>query len=284
MELLWTLSNITPRDIVDVLLVAVLFFAASFLFRGTQAVALLRGTLLVLVMLLVVSGVFQLQALRWLLGNSLTVLAVAIPVIFQPELRRALERLGRAGVFIDKSAPEELTDEVIENICNAVERLAERRHGALIVLERESNLQEYIRTGVSLDSYVSTELLLTIFWPKTELHDGAAIITRDGRLSAAAAVLPLSASRNLPQKKQGLRHRAALGITEVTDAVCVIVSEESGRLSIANGGRMITRLDVKRLRTILVALYGAKALASQNPLRRMWVSLGEFVNRLRGIS
>jgi diadenylate cyclase len=268
-ELLWTVNNLTLRDGIDIGLVALLFFAVSFLFRGTQAIALLRGTLFVLVLLILVSGVFQLQALRWLLSNSLFVMAVAIPVIFQPELRRALERLGRGGLFFGQVASDDTNQQVIENICTAAERLAERKHGALIVLERESTLQEYIRTGVHLNSDVTAPLLLTIFWPKTDLHDGAVIVNRQGRLSAAAAVLPLSASRNLPGKKQGLRHRAALGISEVSDAVCVLVSEETGRIAIANGGRMIVRVDIKRLRTILYALYGLHA--DQDPqAKRTW--------------
>lgn len=281
MELIWTIGNLNLRDVIDIFLVAVLFFAASFLFRGTQAVALLRGTLLVLVLLLIVSGVFQLQALQWLLSNALFVLAVAIPVIFQPELRRALERLGRAGVFWGSRAPDEERTQVIDDICAAVERLSERRHGALIVLERDNNLAEYIQTGVPMDATVSPQLLLTIFWPKTDLHDGAAIINRMGHLSAAAAVLPLSASRNLPQKKQGLRHRAALGITEVSDAVCVVVSEESGRISVANGGRMIPRLDTKRLHTILMALYGPSS-DEDTVLLRVWSRMERLAQQLWG--
>ncbi len=280
MDLLWTISNLTPRDYVDIFLVAMLFFSASFLFRGTQAVALLRGTLTVLVLLLVVSGVFQLQALGWLLGNALAVLAVAIPVIFQPELRRALERLGRAGQFFGQDTPDNVTAEVIEQICIAAEQLSERRHGALIVLERESNLQEYVRTGVYVDGAVSAGLLMTIFWPKTELHDGAAIVDRRGKLAAAAAVLPLSASRNL--RKQGLRHRAALGMTEVSDAVCVIISEETGRISIANGGRMITRLDINRLRTLLTALYGMGDMGATSWTRRVRQQLMALTDSIRG--
>jgi diadenylate cyclase len=279
-DLLWTISNLTPRDYVDIFLVAMLFFSASFLFRGTQAVALLRGTLTVLVLLLVVSGVFQLQALGWLLGNALAVLAVAIPVIFQPELRRALERLGRAGQFFGQDTPDNVTAEVIEQICIAAEQLSERRHGALIVLERESNLQEYVRTGVYVDGAVSAGLLMTIFWPKTELHDGAAIVDRRGKLAAAAAVLPLSASRNL--RKQGLRHRAALGMTEVSDAVCVIISEETGRISIANGGRMITRLDINRLRTLLTALYGMGDMGATSWTRRVRQQLMALTDSIRG--
>ncbi len=280
MELLWVLGNVTTRDIIDIALVTILFFATSFLFRGTQAVALLRGTLAVLVLLLGVSGIFQLEALGWLLSNSLTVLAVAIPVIFQPELRRALERLGRGRVLFGDQASDEVSTEVIDQICNAVELLSDRRHGGLIVLERDSNLEEYIRTGVYVDGYVSAGLLLTIFWPKTELHDGAVIIDRQGKLAAAAAVLPLSASRNL--RKQGLRHRAALGMTEVSDAVCVVVSEETGRISIANGGRMISRLDISRLRTLLIALYGPGDPTNRNLLSYTRQRLISLVDNLRG--
>ena len=282
MEILWILNDIAARDAVDIILVTVLFFGLSFLFRGTQAVALLRGTLFVIISLIIVSGVFQLQALSWLLSNSLFVFAVAIPVIFQPELRRALERLGRASVFEGNRAPAESKMQIIENLCAAAERLSERRHGALIVLERESNLEEFMRTGVSLDSYVSAALLLTVFWPKTELHDGAVIINRAGRVSAAAAVLPLSASRNLPQKKQGTRHRAGLGITEVSDAICIVVSEETGRISVANGGRMIPRLDRQRLQTILTALYTPDDAEVTHPLARARSILLQFVEKLRG--
>jgi diadenylate cyclase len=256
MELLWALQNLTPIAVLDILLVALLLFAASLLLRGTQSVALMRGTVVLLVVVLLISRVFQLLALRWLFENMLTVLAVAIPVIFQPELRRALEQLGRAGVFGGRQAPESIRAKVIDSVVQASERLSERRHGALIVLQRNSTLEDYIRTGILLDSLVTPQLLLTIFWPKTDLHDGAAIIDGRGQIAAAAAVLPLTGSRNLPGRKMGTRHRAALGISEVSDAICVVVSEETGRISITNGGRMISRLDVTRLRTVLNALYG----------------------------
>ena len=270
MELAWAISNLTPTAIIDILLVAVLFFGASFFIRGTQAVVLLRGMVIVLAVMVVVSNVFQLLALRWLLSNALTVLAVAIPVIFQPELRRALERLGRAGVLLNnRRPPETARAKVIEDICQAAEKLSERRHGALIVLERHSSLQEYIRTGIPLDSEVSAQILLTIFWPKTELHDGAAIINGNGRIASAASVLPLTASRNLPDRKLGTRHRAALGVTEVSDSICIVVSEETGKIAITDGGRMIPRLDPKRLRTILNALY--------NPERKPSIPLGSRV-------
>lgn len=257
MELAWVLDSLTLPAAIDILLVGLLFFGLGFFIRGTQGVALLRGVVVVLVGMLVVSSVFQLTALSWLLNNSLLVLIIAIPVVFQPELRRGLEQLGRAGrLFGSRPASETLRARVIDELCQACERLSERRHGALIVLQRSSSLDEYVRTGIRLDSEISAQLLLTVFWPKTELHDGAAIVDSSGRIASAASVLPLSAVRNLPYRKLGTRHRAALGISEVSDAVCVVVSEETGRISIADSGRLIPRLDPKRLKTILNALYG----------------------------
>lgn len=281
MEIYWALSNLDLRAIIDILLVALMFFGLSFFIRGTQAMALLRGVLLLLGIVVIVSNLLQLTALRWLLQNVLTFLAVAIPVIFQPELRRALERLGRAGFLVNRQAPENLRTKIIDDICQAAERLSERRHGALIVLERNSSLQEYIRTGVTLNAEVSPQLLLTVFWPKTELHDGAAIIDNRGRVAAAACVLPLSSARTMTTPKLGTRHRAALGMSEVSDAICVVVSEETGRISIANGGRLIPRLDTKRLRTILNAFYGAERAENQPIWQRLREMVDVAVNRVR---
>ncbi len=269
MELLWALDNLTWKALLDIFLVGLVFFGASFFFRGTQAIALLRGLLFLLVSLLVVSSVLDLQALRWLTQNLLVVMGLAIPVIFQPELRRALERLGRAGTLLNRQAPETVRARVIEEISLAAEKLSERRHGALIVLQRQSSLEEYIKTGIALNSDVTSQLLLTVFWPKTELHDGAAIIDEHGRMASAASVLPLTASRNLPDPKLGTRHRAALGISEVSDAICVVVSEETGRISITNAGRMIAKLDSKRLRTILSAFYGDDREKSGNAFTQL---------------
>jgi diadenylate cyclase len=280
-EVLWILSNLQASDILDIFLVATLFFAASFLFRGTQAVALLRGILFLVVGLLLIAGVFRLQALGWLLTNALTVLAVALPVVFQPELRRALEQIGRGGQLFNRKAPEDARVQIINEVVRAAEKLSERRHGALIVLQRNSSLDEFIRTGVRLDSNVNAELLLTIFWPKTELHDGAVIINNNGHIASAAAVLPLTASRNLPNPKMGTRHRASLGISEVSDAICVVVSEETGKIAITNGGRMVSRLDIERLRTILNAFYGPNSTEEQNAVRRLREGLRSWSRRLQ---
>lgn len=281
MELLWVLENLKPTDLLDIFLVALVFYGASFFIRGTQGVALLRGMALVLASLLIVSSVFNLLAVRWLLENTLLVLGIAIPVIFQPELRRALEQLGRAGILLNWQVSDSVRAKVIDEVCQAAEKLSERRHGALIVLQRNSSLQEYVRTGITLNSEVTAQLLLTIFWPKTELHDGAAIIAQNGRLASAASVLPLTASRNLPDPKLGTRHRAAIGISEVSDAVIVVVSEETGRISIANAGRLIPRLDAKRLRTVLNALYGEERRQSNSPFAHLGDRVQRWVAALR---
>jgi diadenylate cyclase len=275
-ELCWTFeSNFGATALLDILMVTAIFFLISLLLRGTQAVTLLRGTLLLLLIVGVTATVFPLVAFRWLLTNIVTAAAIAIPVIFQPELRRLLERLGRAGLWFGHRASDPVErSRLIDDVCAAAARLSERRQGALIVLERNTSVQEYIDTGVPLGSEMSPQLLLTIFWPKTELHDGA-VIVRNNKIAAAACVLPLSSGRNLTDRKMGTRHRAALGISEVSDSVCVVVSEETGQISVANGGRIIRKMDAARLKTILTALYG-----EARPARLSWPGMVERVRRL----
>ena len=253
MELFWTLQSFDLISLLDITLIAAVLFGLSFLFRGTQAVPVLRGTLLVLALITFLSSIPNLIAFRWLTGAIITGAAVAVPVIFQPEIRRMMERLGRAG-FSFGQPTNTLREQIIDAITTATGRLAERRHGALIVLERESTLDEFIETGIRLNSEISAQLLLTIFYPKTELHDGA-VIVRGNRIAAAAAVLPLSAAHGLAQRKLGTRHRAGLGMSEISDAIIVIVSEETGHISVANGGRLIRRLDSRRLATILQTFF-----------------------------
>ena len=281
-ELLWVFDNFTISALIDIVLVGMLFFGLSFFLRGTQVLALLRGVAVVLIILVLLSRIFDFTALGWLFNLMLPLLAFAIPVIFQPELRRGLERLGRAGILATNRQPAaNQRARIIDEICQAADKLSERRHGGLIVLQRNSNLDEYIRTGIALDSEVSSQLLLTIFWPKTELHDGAAIVDQSGRIAAAAAVLPLSSSRNLPNRNLGTRHRAALGISEVSDAVTIVVSEETGRISITDGSRMIPRLDTKRLQTILSAIYGTNRKQPSSPLEWIREQTDTFFSSLR---
>lgn len=261
-DLLWTLQRIRWVDLVDISLVAAIFFAILYLVRGTRAVSLLRGIILLLILMALLSTVFQLRAFGWLVDRALPALLVAVPVIFQPELRRALERLGRAGsLFGRPTGPRAAIGRSLSMVTEACRVLSRRRIGALIVLERETGLQEYVETGVMLDAEVSLELLLTIFDPHVALHDGA-VILRDGRIVAAACVLPLSTAF-LEDRRLGLRHRAALGITEETDAIAVVVSEERGSISVAHNGRIIRDLEPDRLERVLLAFY-------QNILEPPW--------------
>ncbi len=253
-DLLWIIERITWIDLLDILLVASILFVILYLVRGTRAVPLLRGILFLIILLALLGSAFRLRAFSWLVERSLPALLVAIPVIFQPELRRALERLGRAGSLLSRPtgrrAALEHSLSVVAESCRA---LAQRRIGALIVLERETGLQEYVETGVALDAQVSQELLVTIFDPHTALHDGA-VILRNGRVLAAACVLPLSTAF-LDDRRLGLRHRAALGITEETDAIAVVVSEERGSISVAHNGRIIRDLAPERLKRVLWTLH-----------------------------
>jgi diadenylate cyclase len=242
------------------MLVTAIFFVIFKLIRGTQAVVLLRGILFVIVLLLLMTSLFDLPAFSWLVQAALPALFLSIPVIFSPEIRRGLERLGRvgfAGIF-SRSANRLAHDlqRTIHEIAVASGQLADRKHGALIVLQRNDSLEEQIQTGVRMDADVTEELLLQIFYPKTPLHDGAAIVV-DNRIVASACVLPLSTSSEVLNKmrdrQMGLRHRAGIGITEVSDAVAIIVSEQTGQIAVTHSGRMLHRLDVERLESILTS-------------------------------
>ena len=256
-DVLSILLRLNWTSVVDILLVSIIFYVLLTLIQGTQAVQLLRGIVIIVVIIVVVTNVFQLTAFGWLIRNSLPALLVAIPVVFQPELRRLLERLGRStGGFLSLRPQESVLHSVIGIIAQACSQLSSRRHGALIVLERETGLQDIIESGVRLNAEVTPELLVTLFFPNTALHDGAVIVRHD-RIVAAGCVLPLS-SANGADRQLGTRHRAALGVTEGTDAIAIVVSEETGIISIAHNGRIIRRLDEKRLAKILTAFYRAE--------------------------
>lgn len=250
-SLLERLTLISVVDVIDILLVTLIIFGVLMLIRGTRAVQVLRGMLVLAAIIFVLAQIFDLRGFSWLLDNMLPVLLLAIPVIFQPELRRALEQLGLAGRYL-RIFRRDQVNPVVVTFKDAALRLSQRRHGALVVFEQDTGLQEYIDTGVQLDATPSPEIFLTIFNKHTELHDGA-IIIRGERLAAAACVLPLSTS-SLSDRQMGLRHRAALGISEVSDAVAVVVSEETGQVSIAHNGRILRRQEIARLDSILHAL------------------------------
>jgi len=260
-------------SVLDILLVTLIFFMVLYSLRDTQAMVLLRGVIFLVVALVLLTTLVELPAFSWLVRNSLPALLLSIPVIFAPEIRRALERLGRAGTFTitgNTKQPSSLdTKRVIRAIVEASARLSARQHGALIVVQRMDTLGQYIETGVQMQAEVTPELLLQIFFPDTPLHDGAVIIA-EGRIVAAACVMPLSASGVLnptPERQMGLRHRAALGISEVSDAVSVVISEQSGSISISNAGRMIRRIDPERLENILAAFFRPDTTTPQ----RIWL-------------
>jgi diadenylate cyclase len=256
-NLVFIFERLSWGEVFDIFLVTLIFFLILMLMRGTQAMALLRGILLLVALVGLLTSLEILPAFSWLVQTTLPALLLAIPVIFAPEIRRALERIGRAGALLPGGTTAADEQNSISAVVTAAVRLSARKHGALIVLQRLDSLEEYIRTGVIMNAQVTPDLLLQIFYPNTPLHDGAAIIS-GSRVVAASCVMPLSASGVLtrtPERRMGLRHRAALGISEVSDAVAVIVSEETGVISVVHGGRMIRRLDSERLENILHAFY-----------------------------
>lgn len=246
------LDELNWFSVIDILLVALLIFGVLVLVRGTRAVQVLRGLIVIaLVLVLVDAFVVQLTAFRWVVARILPGLFVAIPVIFQPELRRALARLGQTNQYLRFWRKPTEEDPLITTLAEACRRLSTRRHGALMVIERDTGLQEYIDTGVQLDAELSTPLLLNVFYKDVDLHDGGVII-RNGRLAAASCVMPLSSTR-MSDRQMGLRHRAALGTSEVSDAVVVIVSEETGHIAIAHNGRILPKQPQQQLESILTA-------------------------------
>lgn len=251
-SLLFIFRRLSWLSIIDLMLVTLIFFTILRVLRETQAMVLLRGVLFLVVLGSLLRSIDVLPAFSYLVQTTLPALLLGIPVIFAPEIRRGLEQIGRAGTLHQTTASEEML-QAVGAIVTAVTRLSDRHHGALIVLRRHDQLDDYASTGVAMDSKVTAELLLQVFYPNTPLHDGAVIIA-GGRLVAAACVMPLSASGVLtrtPDRRMGLRHRAALGISETTDAVVVVVSEETGTISVVNAGRIIRRLDGERLDNIL---------------------------------
>ncbi len=267
-EILYFFQRLTWTSVLDLFLVTLVFYLVLLLLRDTQALVLLRGVLFFIILLTLFTSFIELPAFSWLVKNVVPALLFAIPVIFAPEIRRGLEKIGRAGpaqLLTQKThVDEEAMKATIHAVVTAAARLSARQHGALIVMQRRQNLDEYVRTGVRLDATVTAELLLQIFYPNTPLHDGAVIIANN-LIVAGSCVMPLSSSGILtrsPERQMGLRHRAALGTSEATDAITVVVSEQTGSISIAHSGRMIRRLDSERLENILLAFYTSSESSS----------------------
>lgn len=256
-QTLSSFSHFTWSSALDILIVTVLFYGVLMLVRGTRADQVLRGVILLFIFFSIMAALFNLTMVDWLLRNSPVVLLVAIPIIFQPELRRALEQVGRTSALINRplaTLATPLQTSAIDEIVDAVRRLSERSYGALIVLEGTTGLEDFVRSGVRVDGEVTSDLLVTIFFVHSPLHDGAAIMRGD-RVLAAGCVLPLS--DNPSAVGHGTRHRAALGITEQTDAVCVVVSEETGGVSVTRAGHIMADISVEHLARFLRAFYHA---------------------------
>lgn len=244
-----TLLNFSWQQIiVDILLVSIIFYYLFALIKGSRAVNILFG-LVVVALIFVLSKAFQLVTLGWLLDKFLTVTLVAIPVIFQQELRMALERVGHTKLFLNQKARE--INETIIQIVEACETLAKAKQGALIVIQNTIPLKEFADTGVPVQGKVSREILLSIFNPSSPLHDGAVII-QDNVISSAACILPHSFRNNVPVL--GTRHKAALGLSENTDAGVIVVSEEKGQISFARAGELERNINNGRLRELLTGI------------------------------
>ncbi len=240
------------RDTIDILLVTAGIYWLLLLIRGTRAIQILVG-LIVLIALSLASELFQLAALGMILERLLEPAVLIIVILFQNDIRRALARVGR-GFFPSFSAEQEL--QVVEEVVRAAGSLSQRRHGALIVLERESNLGDLIEAGVPVDATASKDLLTSIFMPSSPMHYGAVVI-QEGRVSSAGCILPLTLRTDLPEGL-GTRHRAAVGITEETDALVVVISEETAAISVVLGGELLRGLDAPRLRVVLREILGGE--------------------------
>lgn len=255
-QILYILSQINPLSVLDILSVTLIFYVLLVVIQGTRADQILGGIALILILNWVVGNFLHLTVLNWLVTNSIPALIVSIPIIFQPELRRLLEQLGRTSAFIPQhlprlTPPPPASTSALDEVVETAVRLSERRYGCLITIERTTGLAEYY--GSQQDAIVSTDLLLTIFYVGTPLHDGAVIVHGD-RIVAARCYFPLS--DNVPDSGElGTRHRAAIGISELNDSVSVVVSEETGTISVAINGHLQRNLDGDRLRFLLYDLF-----------------------------
>lgn len=249
--------NIRIRDIIDILIVAFAFYKLFMLIRETRAEQLTKG-IIVLFVATKISEWLELFTVYWILEKTMTVGVLAILIVFQPELRRGLEYIGRSRFFTKSfvEIKDESLSQVIDEIVDAVASLSRQKIGALIVMERETGLSEVVETGTKIDGKISSGLLINIFIPNTPLHDGAVVIKED-IVKAAGCFLPLTDNTSL-SKELGTRHRAALGISEKSDCLAIVVSEETGAISIAKNGSLARYLDTKTLKQILIDMYKPK--------------------------
>ena len=263
-------------DIIDILIVAFVIYKLMGLIKQTRAQQLMKGVI-VLVAAAFFSGLFNLHTLNWILKGAVTLGSVAILVVFQPELRRALEYMGRSK-FVKaplKQMDKEKGKQITSHIVRAVENFSKDRVGALIVFEKETILSDIMESGTIVDAEISEQLLGNIFYEGSPLHDGAVII-RDGRLYAAGCVLPLTRSNTI-SKELGTRHRAGIGITENSDALTIIVSEETGIISMASEGQLSRFLDIKTVEKTLLNMY-----LNKGEIQGTMSVISRMINRLMG--
>ncbi len=243
------ISTISPLDVVDIMIVAAIIYKVYEMLQETRAITLLKG-LAVLLTVAVICSWLNLHVISWILQKGISVLVVALPIVFQPELRRALEHLGQGkilgkSVFLDDAQAQNVVDELVK----AAKSLSATKTGALIVIERDMKLNDISSTGIHIDGLITSEFLLNVFIVNTPLHDGAAVIRGD-RLIAAGCLLPLTENRGL-STELGTRHRAAIGLSEQCDALVLVISEETGIISIAENGNIQRHLDADTLRAAL---------------------------------
>jgi diadenylate cyclase len=247
------LAHFRWQDAFDILIVAAVIYWIILLVRGTRSFQILIG-LVLLILALLISQLGRLMTLHWILNNFLSSIILIIVVIFQHDIRRALSTVGKNPFFFEPSSPHGAP--LVEEIIDAALSMARRRIGALVVLEREAEVDKHVEVGVPIDATVTKELITTIFFPPSPLHDGAVLI-KGGKVAAARCFLPLTANPRLV-KTLGARHRAALGLTEETDAVVIVVSEEKGVISLAIGGKLTRNLDASGLRRVLYNIFVSK--------------------------
>ena len=259
------LSTITFLDVLDIFIVAAILYKVYEMLQDTRAITLVKGVLVLLGVTILCSWL-ELHVMSWLLQKSVTLLFVALPIVFQPELRRALEHLGQ-GKFLGPSVmlDDDEARSVVNELARAVKVLSTNKIGALLVIERDMGLNDISATGIQIDGLITADFLMNVFIPNTPLHDGAAVI-RGKRLIAAGCLLPLTENRSL-STELGTRHRAAIGLSEQCDALVVVVSEETGTVSVAENGRIMRHLDMERLKAVLRPAFVAPEAGFKDMIR-----------------
>lgn len=264
--------KIEITDIIEIIILAIAFYEIIAWFKKTKAWILVKGIVIILGFTLIAS-IFNLNTILWIMSQTLSVGIIALAIIFQPELRKALEQIGRKNFFSDilsldsnKRVSERFSDKTINELVKAAYELGRTKTGALIVIEQDYSLFDYVKTGIDVDAVITSQLLINIFEHNTPLHDGAVII-KGNRVVSATCYLPLSDNMGL-SKELGTRHRAGVGISEATDAFTIIVSEETGKVSVTQNGQLIRNVDGEHLRTLLIKVQD-KSVEQKSYLKRL---------------